>query len=64
MLTARDDIATDCEFLLDYETDEETWRRRKRPWRYRWPDVVREDVLARPLALDAQRARGERTRGA
>ena len=29
--------------------------RRKLPWRYRWPDSVREDVLARLLALNAER---------
>jgi hypothetical protein len=29
--------------------------RRKLPWRYRWPDAVREDVLARLLALNAER---------
>jgi hypothetical protein len=29
--------------------------RRKLPWRYRWPDVVRDDVLARLLALNAER---------
>ena len=51
-----DDIAPDCEFLLDYEIDEETWGRKKKPWRYRWPDAVRDDVLARLLALNAERA--------
>jgi hypothetical protein len=25
------------------------------PWRYRWPDAVRDDVLARLLALNAER---------
>ena len=29
--------------------------RRKLPWRYRWPDPVRDDVLARLLALNAER---------
>ena len=29
--------------------------RRKLPWRYRWPDDVRDDVLARLLALNAER---------
>ncbi|MFN6344080.1 MAG: Eco57I restriction-modification methylase domain-containing protein, partial [Cyanobium sp.] len=29
--------------------------RRKLPWRYRWPDAVRDDVLARLLALNAER---------
>jgi hypothetical protein len=27
----------------------------KLPWRYRWPDAVRDDVLARLLALNAER---------
>ena len=42
------DIPTDCEFLLDYEIDEATWGRKKKPYRYRWPDTVRDEVLARP----------------
>jgi hypothetical protein len=29
--------------------------RRKLPWRYRWPDALRDDVLARLLALNAER---------
>ena len=58
-----DDIPTDCEFLLDYEIDEETWGRKKKPWRYRWPDTVRDDVLARLLALNAERAVAERIAG-
>jgi hypothetical protein len=29
--------------------------KKKFPWRYRWPDDVREDVLARLLALNAER---------
>jgi hypothetical protein len=35
----------------------------KLPWRYRWPDDVRDDVLARLLALNAQRAELERLTG-
>ena len=58
-----DDIPTDCEFLLDYEIDEQTWGRKKKPWRYRWPDVVRNDVLARLLALNAERAVQEQIAG-
>ncbi len=49
-------ISTDCEFLLDYEIDEETWGNKKKPYRYRWPDEVRDEVLARLLELNAQRA--------
>ena len=58
------DIATDCEFLLDYAIDEEEWGRRKKPWRYRWPDAVRDEVLARLLALNAERAAEEARSGA
>ncbi len=50
------DIPTDCKFLLDYEIDEEAWGNRKKPYRYRWPDAVRDEVLARLLELNAQRA--------
>ena len=57
------DISTDCEFLLDYEIDEEEWGRKKKPLRYRWPDQVRDDVLARLMALNAQRAQEERLAG-
>ena len=53
------DIPTDCEFLLDYEIDEEEWGNRKKPYRYRWPDDVREEVLARLLGLNAERAAEE-----
>ena len=48
-------IPTDCEFLLDYEIEEEQWGKRKKPYRYRWPDDIRDEVLARLLELNAQR---------
>ena len=54
------DVPTDCEFLLDYAIDDEEWGRRKKPYRYRWPDAVRDEVLARLLALNAERAEAER----
>ena len=53
------DISTDCEFILDYEIDEEEWGNRKKPYRYRWPDAVRDEVLARLLELNAQRSSEE-----
>ena len=53
------DIPTDCEFLLDYEIDETKWGRRKKPYRYRWPDQVRDETLVRLLALNAERAAQE-----
>ena len=53
------DIPTDCDFLLDYKIDEATWGKKRRPVRYRWPDPVRDEVLARLLALNAERAAEE-----
>ena len=53
------DIPTECDFLLDYEIDEASWGRKKKPYRYRWPDPVRDEVLARLLALNADRATAE-----
>ena len=58
------DIPTDCEFLLDYAIDEEESGRRKKPWRYRWPDAIRDEVLARLLELNAERAAEEARAGA
>ncbi len=57
-----------CEFLLDYEDEEDdaaetTGRRKKKPWRYRWPDETRDEVLARLLKLNAERAEEERLAG-
>lgn len=46
--------------MLDYEEEEEEEengsRRRKKPWRYRWPDEIRDEVLARLLELNRKRA--------
>jgi hypothetical protein len=56
-------IPTHWEFLLDYEIDEEEWGDKKKPWRYRWPDEVRDEVLARLLELNAERAREEARSG-
>lgn len=58
-----------CEFLLDYEDEESesgeesSGRKKKKPWRYRWPDEVRDEVLARLLKENAQRAEQERIHG-
>lgn len=65
-----------CEFLLDYEDEEDEelsvvsgpssvakTSRRKKPWRYRWPDEFRDEVLARLLALNKERAEQERLAG-
>jgi hypothetical protein len=63
------DLQPTCEFLLDYEEEEEdaeehpSGRGRKKPWRYRWPDEFRDTVLARLLELNKQRAEQERFMG-
>ncbi|WP_437202059.1 Eco57I restriction-modification methylase domain-containing protein [Planctomicrobium sp. SH664] len=53
-----------CEFLLDYEEDEQDESsgkksKRKKPWRLRWPDDLRDEVLARLLELNEQRHQEE-----
>jgi hypothetical protein len=57
------DLDPKCEFLLDYEIDEEEWGDKKKPWRYRWSDEVQAEVLARLLELNAQRAKQEAEAG-
>src|SRR5271165_6780814 len=62
------------EFLLDYEDEEDQElatsnqelpsRRRRKPWRYRWPDDFRDEVLSHLLELNRQRAEQERLSGA
>jgi len=71
------DLQPTCEFLLDYEEEDDDEprasasgtapggaRQRKKPWRYRWPDPFRDEVLARLLELNKQRAEQERLSGA
>jgi hypothetical protein len=65
-------IAT-YDYLLDYEDDDDeddgsaaaspSRRQKKKPWRYRWPDDFRDEVLARLLELNKQRAEQERLTG-
>ena len=67
------DLKPTCEFLLDYEDEEDQelatsnqelpTRRRRKPWRYRWPDDFRDEVLARLLELNRQRTEQERLAG-
>ncbi len=54
------DISTDCRFLLNYEIAEEDWGDKKKPYRYRWSDETRDEVLTRLLALNAKKAEEER----
>ena len=59
-----DDIPTECEFLLDYEIDDEEWGNKLKPYRYRWPDDVHDEVLARLVALNGERAAADQRSGA
>jgi hypothetical protein len=61
------DIRPTFEFLLDYkdeENEEGKVSHQKKPWRYRWPDEVRDEVLARLLELNRVRAVEEQLSGA
>jgi len=62
------DIQPRCEFILDYEDEDDDTpgrpSRRKKPWRYRWPDEIRDEVLGRLLELNVQRAKEEALAGA
>lgn len=62
------DLQPTFEFLLDYEEEDEEdetskARKKKKPYRYRWPDEFRDEVLARLLELNKQRAEEERIAG-
>jgi N-6 DNA Methylase len=61
------DLKPTCGFILDYEEEDEDEagrpRKRKKPWRYRWPDEFRDEVLARLLALNQERAAQEKIMG-
>ena len=65
-----DDLAAAarCEFLLDYEEEQDDdptakKTKKKKPWRYRWPNDFRDEVLARFLELNEQRAKEEKLAG-
>lgn len=49
------DIKTDCDFFPDYTEEDEDGNEVEKSIRYRWPDEVRDEVLARLLALNAER---------
>ena len=61
------DVRPRCEFILDYvdEEDDNPGKptKKKKPYRYRWPDEIRDEVLGRLLELNAQRAKEEELAG-
>ncbi len=54
------DLPTACEFIPDYFEENADGEPVAKSIRYRWPDAVRDDVLARLLKLNAERAEEER----
>ncbi len=57
------DLQPRLDFILDYEEGEDennsSGRDRRKPWRYRWVDEDRDEVLARLLELNRSRAEEE-----
>ena len=49
------DIPLDCKFLMDYKIDNIT-KRRRQPYRYRWPNEVCDELLERLWSLNVKRA--------
>ena len=54
-------IPTQCDFLPDYDSDEEPSA--KRFWRFRWPNEVRDQLLGHLVELNAQCKREEESDG-
>lgn len=52
-------IPTDCDFIPDFTEEDDDGNEIPKNIRFRWPDDVRDDVLARLLALNAERAAEE-----
>jgi hypothetical protein len=57
------DLSTVCEFIPDYIEEGPDGEPVEKSLRYRWPDLVRDEVLARLLRLNAERAEQERLAG-
>jgi hypothetical protein len=53
------DVQPRCQFIPQFEDEDdgdENGRQRNKKYRYRWPDEIRDEVLARLLDLNRQRA--------
>src|SRR5690606_34028853 len=50
-----DDLELTYEFIPEYEVEQG----KNIPWKYRWPDELRDEVLARLLALNKERHQRE-----
>jgi N-6 DNA Methylase len=57
------DIQPVCEFIPEFDDEEdedENSRPKKKKYRYKWPEAIHDEVLARLLELNRQRAEEER----
>jgi len=57
------DIQPVCEFIPEFEDeddDDDNGRPKKKKYRYKWPEAMHDEVLARLLELNRQRAEEER----
>ena len=54
-----DDIDIECDFIADYEVEEG----KTIPWRYKWPEEVHDEVLARLMGLNKKRYEEEVAQG-
>ena len=57
------DISTECEFIPDFTEEDDDGNIIEKNIRYRWPDEVRDEVLARLLVLNAERYQEELAAG-
>ncbi|MBZ0186785.1 MAG: N-6 DNA methylase [Candidatus Obscuribacterales bacterium] len=61
------DLAPSCEFLLDYEEEDndepDGVSTRRKPWRFRWSDDFHDEILARLVALNLKYAEIEQLSG-
>lgn len=62
------DLESRCDFTLDYdEADDEQGagktRIRRKPWRWRWNQELRDEVIARLMQLNAERMQEAQVRG-
>ena len=53
------DVPAECAFIPDFTEEDDDGNEIPKNIRYRWPDEVRDDVLARLLALNAERYQQE-----
>jgi len=53
------DLHLENDFILEYEIDDSDVNKKKKPFLYRWPDHIRDELLARLIALNKERHQQE-----